>query len=147
MRPREILPDLVGDHLALGLAERGVGAGQRRVARALQQRGDVRQRLFFVAEAALQDVGIALVLRVVRELAFQARDARGADRILGRVWNFLPVATWFCVFASLTWFSRMPLMLTRCMPAVEMRMAYLRTALMSSSNIWPEIAMICAAAA
>jgi hypothetical protein len=33
------------------------------------------------------------------------------------------------------------------MPAVEMRMAYLRTALMSVSNIWPEIAMICAAAA
>jgi len=28
----------------------------------------------------------------------------------------------------------MPLMLTRCIPAVEMRMAYLRTALMSSSN-------------
>ena len=25
------------------------------------------------------------------------------------VWNFLPVATWFCVFASLTWFSRMAL--------------------------------------
>ena len=51
---REILPHLVGDHLALVLAERGVPAGQRRVARALQHRGHVRQRLLFVAEAALE---------------------------------------------------------------------------------------------
>ena len=46
------------------------------------------------------------------------------------VWNFLPVATWFCVFESLTWCSRMASMLLRCMPAVDRRMAYLLTALM-----------------
>ena len=51
------------------------------------------------------------------------------------VWNFLPVVICFCVFASWTWFSRMASMLLRCMPAVEMRMAYLRTALISVSNI------------
>ena len=51
------------------------------------------------------------------------------------VWNFLPVVICCCVFDSLTWCSRMASMLVRCMPAVDRRMAYLRTALISVSNI------------
>jgi hypothetical protein len=135
--------------LRLRLAERGVRALQRELARALQHEVIVRQRLLFVAEAALDDVRIALVLRVVRERAVEARDAGGADRILGRGLEFLAggdlvlrlrqldlVARgwrrcWSCAFRRWTFSWLSP-------------RAYLRTALINASNIWPAIAMICA---
>jgi hypothetical protein len=75
------LPHLGREHVAFALPERGIRAFERAFAHPLQQQRDVRERLLFVAEAAFDDVGIALELLVVGDRAIERRGARGRDRI------------------------------------------------------------------
>jgi hypothetical protein len=86
---RGVLPDVGREHAPFGIAERGVRALQRALAHLLQDVGDVGHRLFFVIEAGLDDVRVALELSIVGQRAVEHRGARGADRVFRRGLEFL----------------------------------------------------------